>query len=102
MRDKALKLTLALCVIVTLGTVLYQFHTRKPKKLEPPTAASSFLDEMSATNAKFAKELDTEQKGLDDAGRASAYRSWRPRYDEAVRAVYERHGKEIPDHLKVR
>jgi hypothetical protein len=67
-----------------------------------PPATASFLDDMTATNARMAADLDVEQKGLDDAGRAAAYREWRKRYDEAARAVYARHDREPPDHLKVK
>jgi hypothetical protein len=101
-KDKTLKLTLALCVIVVLGAVAFHSYTRRPKGQSIQTPTVSFLDDMSATNARMAAELDTEQKGLGDAGRESAYREWRKRYDEAVRAVYARHGRELPNHLKVK
>jgi hypothetical protein len=61
--------------------------------------SARFLDDMSDTNVRFARELDIELKGLDGPDRESAYRAWRARYDESVRAVYVRHNKPLPPHL---
>jgi hypothetical protein len=106
MPPTSLRLLSKSAVLILLGVLLglpIGWIARSGHRTGPVKSPGSFIDEMSATNARFTAELDTEQKGIeDDSVRNSIYREWRKRYDAAVREVYQKHDKELPLHLRGR
>lgn len=62
----------------------------------------SLNDEVNSITKKYAEEWDTIRPGLDDEDPeyVRVRTEWRWRYDAEMRAVYVRHGKDCPNHLK--
>lgn len=71
--------------------------------LERPQVAhrKNFFDELSELNAAMLKGLEADlSTAPDDECRTRRYRDWKARNDLAVLAVYKKHGRTVPSHLK--
>ena len=62
---------------------------------------AALTDEVSAVTVAYARRLQVElEEAPDEAARRAAYDRWQRDHDQAVRAIYRRHGRPAPAGLE--
>lgn len=102
---KDLKATLIVMLLLAGAFVAGHFSGQMSARrsgARPPAEASreAFLAEISELNARFAREWVADRdKFAEGEARTLEYAGRRKRLHAAQRAVYERHGQPLPEHL---